>query len=80
MSQAKAVVPELMAIGSHPDGKLIWKMPALKGLTPREAMRLLGGHTFQVEVHGVGIIKSQSPEDGKSLAEGETIRLNLAEP
>ena len=62
------------------DGGLIWKMPSLKGLSAREAIRALGGHKFQLEVHGSGVVRAQSPDDGKSIADGGTVRLSLTEP
>ena len=55
-------------------------MPALKGLTAREALRALQGHRFKIEVRGSGLIRSQYPEEGKALNEGETVKISLAEP
>ena len=67
-------------MASAPNGDFIWKMPSLKGLTPREAIRALQGHRFAMEIKGTGIIRSQFPEEGKALAEGQTVKLSLAEP
>jgi membrane peptidoglycan carboxypeptidase len=93
LTQAKAVAaptgaPEVTAAqpaslqwsGTTPAGAMIWKMPALHGLTAREVTEVLAGHTFKLEVHGDGIVRSQVPEEGRPLAEGEVIRLNLGEP
>lgn len=57
-----------------------WIMPSLKGLTPRESMRVLQGHHFQLGITGSGIVSSQKPEEGMKIAEGDSIRLILAEP
>jgi cell division protein FtsI (penicillin-binding protein 3) len=57
-----------------------WVMPSLKGLTPRETLRILRGHRFQVEVNGTGVVSNQIPEAGRNVAEGDTIRLILTEP
>jgi PASTA domain len=57
-----------------------WSMPSLLGLSPREALRAFQGHGFQVEVIGSGVISSQVPEVGKTLVEGDKIRLILNEP
>jgi cell division protein FtsI (penicillin-binding protein 3) len=65
--------------GTTPAGGMIWRMPSLVGLTTREAMEILQGHTFKLEVHGDGVVKKQLPEEGKALADGETIRLSLGE-
>ncbi|MBC7693452.1 MAG: PASTA domain-containing protein [Methylotenera sp.] len=63
-----------------PGGATSWKMPGLLGLTAREALRSLQGHKFQIALHGAGIIQSQSPEEGKEIADGSTVRLQMAEP
>lgn len=66
--------------GSGPDGSFQWKMPDLAGLSPREALQALGGHQFKIEVHGTGLVRTQNPEPGKTIADGAMIRLTLAEP
>jgi cell division protein FtsI (penicillin-binding protein 3) len=86
LPSAKAIpVPAIMAAplswqGTAADGGLVWKMPPLVGLTAREAIRALQGHRFQLEVHGAGLVRAQAPEEGKAIADGGVIRLNLAEP
>ncbi|MCM2277643.1 MAG: transpeptidase family protein [Oligoflexia bacterium] len=71
---------ELHWQGSGPNGRFLWKMPSLLGLAPREAIQVLQGHHFQVEIQGVGVVRSQSPDEGKVVADGDTIRLVLNEP
>jgi cell division protein FtsI (penicillin-binding protein 3) len=66
--------------GMTRDGSSIYRMPRLVGLDPREALQALKGHGFQIELRGTGIVQSQTPEDGRPVAEGERVRLNLAEP
>lgn len=66
--------------GSSGNGRFLWKMPSLRGLTPREAIQALKGHHFQLEIHGQGLITTQSPEEGKVLVDGDTVKLTLAEP
>jgi cell division protein FtsI (penicillin-binding protein 3) len=72
--------PKLEWNGVSPKGELTWKMPELAGLTPREAMVLLKGRKFQIEIRGTGLVKTQYPEAGRSLAEGTAVKLQLAEP
>ena len=87
-SQAKAIAaaapaPSAGALewnGNSAEGGYLWTMPSLTGLSVREAIRTLEGHPFHMEVHGVGIVQSQYPPEGKSVADGETIKLTLAEP
>jgi len=57
-----------------------WVMPELKGFTPRETLKLLQGHRFHWVVVGNGVVFNQTPEPGKVLIEGDTIRLVLSEP
>lgn len=92
LSQAKSIAinavnqltppeePTLQWQGATPKGQMIWKMPSLKGMTAREAIHVLHGHSFHLEVRGDGIIQAQSPEEGKALAEGDVVRLALTDP
>jgi cell division protein FtsI (penicillin-binding protein 3) len=75
-----APVSNLKWQGVSAQGRQTWEMPSLAGLTPREAIRALEGHRFQVQVHGTGIVVAQTPEVGSSVAEDETIQIHLAEP
>lgn len=79
-ANAESAKEEMHWQGSSANGRFLWKMPSLRGLTPREAMQALQGHHFQVELHGNGLISSQTPEPGKVIADGDTIRLSLMEP
>lgn len=72
--------PTLQWAGTDPSGALTWNMPSFKGVTPREAIQVLQGHRFQLEVRGVGVVQHQSPEAGKPLSEGGSIHLQLGEP
>lgn len=67
-------------LAKSPDAPNKWLMPSLVGLTPREAIQILQGHAFHLEMRGVGIITSQVPAAGKKLGEKDTIRLVFAEP
>lgn len=86
LSQARSVAapvskPEALDWqGTNALGTMVWKMPSLHGLTAREAMEVLQGHQFKLEVLGDGVVKSQSPEEGKQLSEGELVRLSLGDP
>lgn len=71
--------PGLMRIGATAAGKTLWRLPSLKGLTAREAIEILRGHSFRLELHGTGLVRSQSPEEGRRVAEGGTVRIRLAE-
>ena len=66
-------------ISKPTDAKVIWKMPSLRGLTPREAIEALQGHSLHLEMRGEGLIRAQVPEEGQSIAEGETVKLTLDE-
>lgn len=79
LSLAKVVDP-VEPQGKTTEGASLWKMPSLQGLTAREAIQTLQGHRFHVEMHGIGVVKTQAPEDGKIIADGSKIRLTLTEP
>jgi cell division protein FtsI (penicillin-binding protein 3) len=63
------------ATEKHP----VWKMPVLRGLTPREVVDVLEGHSLHLDVKGVGFVRMQSPEAGREIAEGGTVKLTLGE-
>lgn len=69
----------LARVGRNADGKTLWQLPSLKGLTAREVIEILQGHSFRLELHGTGFVRSQSPEEGKEVADGGAVRVNLAE-
>lgn len=83
LTQAAMMVPvDLKLQKSTPEkgSSSGWVMPSLRGMTPREAMKVLYGHRFRLELQGSGVISSQFPEPGNNLAEGDMIRLFLSEP
>lgn len=80
LASAPVIVPsELHWQGLNTSGHAVWTMPSLKGLTPREALQALQGHHFQIEMRGVGLIRTQAPAEGAPLAEGETVKVLLGE-
>ena len=76
---AAAVDTQMKWEGNDSAGGLIWKMPGLQGLSAREAFRTLKGHHFSVEVHGIGLVKSQTPGEGSTITDGGTVHLSLEE-
>jgi cell division protein FtsI (penicillin-binding protein 3) len=69
--------------GSIPDPALEssqWRMPELAGLTSREALRIVGGRKFKLEIRGAGVVIKQTPEAGEWVAQGTKIRVELGEP
>jgi cell division protein FtsI (penicillin-binding protein 3) len=77
---AAEAVPSVRWHGNAADGTVLWKMPELHGLSVRETLRALGGHKFRLEVRGAGVVRSQSPEAGKPIADGGLVRITLADP
>jgi hypothetical protein len=71
--------PKLELASTATAARPAWKMPSLKGLTPREVVDALEGHSLNLEVKGVGLVRAQSPEPGQAIAEGDTVRLTLGE-
>jgi cell division protein FtsI (penicillin-binding protein 3) len=65
--------------GATKDGRFVWVMPSLEGLTAREAIQKLKGHNLKIEVRGIGLVRTQFPEAGKSIADTQTVRLSLNE-
>ncbi len=76
-SHPAAPLQRLELQGSAPDGKLVFKMPELRGMTIREALHALQGHAFEMDVTGSGWLKTQSPEPGAKLTERDRIRLRF---
>lgn len=78
MSQATPPAPTKLELsGTSPEGKIVWKMPSLEGMTAREALQILQGNDLRLEFHGNGLIQSQSPEAGTTITEGSLIKLRL---
>ncbi len=82
-SQPKAAITpvafpsKLELQGSAPNGKLVFKMPELRGLTIREVLQTLQGYAFEIDVNGSGWLKTQSPEAGAKVGENDRIRLRF---
>jgi membrane peptidoglycan carboxypeptidase len=57
-----------------------WKMPDLRGLSAREALRTLQKGNFEVEVHGEGVVRSQVPAPGQVLSPGGHVNLRMEGP
>ena len=64
---SEAPEPVLPWMGRSADGRNLLRMPRLAGLSPREAIQTLQGHSFQLELKGTGLVRSQSPEGGKGI-------------
>lgn len=77
--QMNPETPKLKWYGADSGDRFLWKMPQLRGLTPREVIQTLKGHHFQLDMRGVGLVFKQSPEEGKILADGDTVRLTLVD-
>jgi cell division protein FtsI (penicillin-binding protein 3) len=78
LTQSHPVLPSKLELqGSAPDGKLVFKMPELRGMTIREALSTLQGYTFQIDVAGSGWLKTQVPEPGTKVSESDRIRLRF---
>ncbi len=73
-------LPSIEWYGETADGTALLKMPLLQKLTLRETLRSLQGHSFEVVTHGNGVVKSQSPEPGKSIANDGVVKLYLEMP
>lgn len=70
---------KLELISAASELKSVWKMPALKGLSSREVLQVLEGHSFHIEMKGEGLVHSQNPEAGRGVREGETVSVGLSE-
>ena len=55
-------------------------MPALVGLSLRDAMEALAPLGVPVEITGRGVVVAQSPPPGAALPDGMPCRLTLASP
>ncbi|OFZ78727.1 MAG: hypothetical protein A2583_08260 [Bdellovibrionales bacterium RIFOXYD1_FULL_53_11] len=71
---------ELAWVSTSDNGTVVWKMPKLRGLDFREAVRKLSGHDFRIETHGFGVVKAQSPDEGSVISDGGLVRLTMGEP
>jgi cell division protein FtsI (penicillin-binding protein 3) len=59
--------------------QMVYRVPSFQGLSAREVLRTLNGHRFRLEIRGTGLVRSQFPEAGQTLADDGQIRLELGE-
>ena len=64
--------------GADPDGAAV--MPAVTGLSLRQAMQTLAALDVRLEVAGRGVVSAQVPAAGAALAPGTVARLTLHPP
>ncbi len=75
------VARSLQWVDRDENGKSVWRLPSLEGLSIREALRVFESRDFDVEVRGVGtVVGRQSPEAGEVLQEKATVKLTLGLP
>jgi beta-lactam-binding protein with PASTA domain len=72
--------PEVVAVDAQDHFQQQWIMPDLSGLSAKEALDVLKGHPFQIELKGMGVISSQSPLAGQRLSKRSRVRLVFSEP
>jgi len=56
----------------------VWYMPNLKGLSMREALRILGEHVNSVKMVGEGFVDRQSPESGAIISPQSEVNLHFS--
>jgi cell division protein FtsI (penicillin-binding protein 3) len=73
-------LPELVAAESEPGAGVAigWLMPDLRGLSLRDAARVLVPTGARVELLGSGLVTEQEPIPGVAFAKGQVVRLALA--
>ena len=54
-------------------------MPSLRGLTAREVLHALEGRKIHLEISGAGRVHSQTPAEGATFQNGETIHVHMSE-
>lgn len=54
-------------------------MPNLRGMTAREALKILEKRVARVEMTGLGIVEAQYPEVGNKIGDSTVVRLKLSE-
>jgi len=64
---------------TNKNGQSVWIMPNLKGISIREALKLLEGHDFAIEAKGFGFVASQFPREGMKIADKQKVKLYLKE-
>lgn len=56
----------------------VWYMPNLKGLSMREALRVLGEHVNSVKMVGEGFVDRQSPDSGTVISPQSEVNLHFS--
>lgn len=56
----------------------VWYMPNLKGLSMREAVRIMGEHVSSVKMVGEGFVEKQSPESGTIISPESKVVLQFS--
>ena len=71
-------LPELVAAKSDGEGTPSgWLMPDLRGLSLRDAARILVPAGAQLQLQGSGLVTEQEPGPGQSFSEGQLVSLAL---
>ncbi|MEG1582650.1 MAG: penicillin-binding protein [Cetobacterium sp.] len=53
-------------------------MPDLKGMSAREIIEIFKGSDIELEISGVGVVESQSPEPKKELVDVKKVKIKLS--
>jgi cell division protein FtsI (penicillin-binding protein 3) len=77
LPRAAAARPAV-SVGKDEDGKSIWMMPNLAGVTAREALQSLKGLPLQIKLQGIGMVRAQEPAPGSVLKKGDAVSLSLS--
>ena len=56
----------------------VWYMPNLRGLSMREALRIMGEHVSSVQMVGEGFVEKQSPESGTIISPESKVVLQFS--
>ncbi len=56
----------------------VWYMPNLRGLSMREALRIVGEHVSSVKMSGEGFVERQSPESGTIISPQSEVVLHFS--
>jgi len=62
--------------GKKSGKSIIVKVPDVRGLSLREAVKILSSRGLDFEIKGSGIVKNQSPAPGKEVKQGTTTYMN----
>jgi cell division protein FtsI (penicillin-binding protein 3) len=71
------VMPPILLTSAERAGP---RMPDLRGLTVREAVRAIDGLGLLMRVTGTGVVTSQTPQPGDSVQAGESTTLQMGRP